>query len=180
MTTQAPDIAAKLLASRRELLDIGLRNTLINFRAPKKSLALADFDPAVVFEALYVQQNALGFTALGRTKATTGNGEGELDGADLSLLEALGDASALPQETVDASPRRDKQVRLFSALGPEPLQLQLLKLRTEAQTHIEEKGVNVLYLAMGFLHWYEADSAQEVRKAPLILVPVSLERSNAR
>ncbi|MEB3327879.1 MAG: DUF4011 domain-containing protein, partial [Candidatus Sericytochromatia bacterium] len=139
MATQAPDLATKLLASRQELLDIGLRNTLINFRAPRKSLALTELDPGVVFDALYVQQHALGFTGLGRAKGSPGSGGDEaLDGADLDLLEALGDAPALPLEPGDATGRRDKQARLYSALAPEPLQLQLLKLRTEAQTYIEE------------------------------------------
>jgi len=42
------------------------------------------------------------------------------------------------------------------------------------------QGVNVLYLALGFLHWREAKSSGVDRKAPLILVPVELERQSAR
>src|SRR5439155_22933200 len=34
--------------------------------------------------------------------------------------------------------------------------------------------------ALGMLNWYEADSSQELRRAPLLLIPVALERSNAR
>jgi very-short-patch-repair endonuclease/DNA polymerase III delta prime subunit len=182
VTTPTTDISTKLLASRQELLDIGLRNTLINFRAPKKSLALVDLDPGAVFDALYMQQNALSFAALGRSKTAAGGGE-LLGAADRDLLAALGTGLELPSDDAEVpggGSRRGKQVRLYSALGPEALQLHLLKIRTEAQTYIEEKGVNVLYLALGFLHWFEADSAQEARKAPLALVPVTLERSNAR
>ncbi len=39
----------------------------------------------------------------------------------------------------------------------------------------QEQGYNILYLALGFLEWkdpYEPD----IRKAPLILIPVILER----
>lgn len=178
MTTQAPDVAAKLLASRQELLDIGLRNSLINFRAGKKSLTFSEFDPAAVFDALVLQQNAVGFLALGRAK--NGDADEMFDEADRDLLAVIHEEEEANPEGADSSARRSKQLRLCSTSGPEQLQLQLLKVHGEAKTHIEEKGVNVLYLAIGFLHWYEAESANEPRKAPLVLVPVVLERSNAR
>jgi hypothetical protein len=40
--------------------------------------------------------------------------------------------------------------------------------------------VNTLFLALGFVEWYEADSSQDPRRAPLVLVTVQLERSSAR
>ncbi|WP_375378239.1 DUF4011 domain-containing protein [Hymenobacter cellulosilyticus] len=48
-----------------------------------------------------------------------------------------------------------------------------------ARTSLEEQGVNILYLALGQLTWYEADSSPEPRRAPLLLVPVLLERGTA-
>ena len=60
------------------------------------------------------------------------------------------------------------------------LQSRLLKTERDARTFIEEQGVNILYLALGMLRWYEAESSQEPRRAPLILVPVALERSSVR
>jgi very-short-patch-repair endonuclease len=181
MTTQAPGVAAKLLASRQELLDIGLRNNLISFRVAKKNLVFTEFDPANVFDALVLQQNTLGFVALGRPKMTDAVASNEqLDEAERDLLAVMGQEEALQTDASESPGRRSKQLRLSSPLGPEQLQLQLLKVHAEAKTHIEEKGVNVLYLAIGFLHWYEAAAANELRKAPLMLVPVTLERSNAR
>ena len=35
-------------------------------------------------------------------------------------------------------------------------------------------------LAMGFLKWFESPNSDIAREAPLVLVPVSLERDNAR
>ena len=49
-----------------------------------------------------------------------------------------------------------------------------------ARTYVEEQGVNILYIAFGMLHWFEDDNSQESKKAPLILVPVQLERVSAR
>jgi hypothetical protein len=49
----------------------------------------------------------------------------------------------------------------------------------DARTFIEEQGVSILYLALGFLKWYEAPSSDKARFAPLLLVPVDLERPSA-
>lgn len=60
------------------------------------------------------------------------------------------------------------------------LQRRLLTTYYDARTSIEEQGVNILYLSLGMLHWYEADNSEELRRAPLVLVPVTLDRSSAR
>ena len=36
----------------------------------------------------------------------------------------------------------------------------------------EEQGVNSLYLALGFLKWFEDDRSEKERYAPLLLIPV--------
>lgn len=69
--------------------------------------------------------------------------------------------------------------QLDTRLGPDALQKKLLKIAREAQTAEEESGVNVLYLAMGFLTWFEDKSSSLPREAPLVLLPVELCR-NAR
>jgi very-short-patch-repair endonuclease len=40
----------------------------------------------------------------------------------------------------------------------------------------EEQGVDTLFLALGFLEFFEADGSQDLRRAPLLLVPATLER----
>ena len=45
---------------------------------------------------------------------------------------------------------------------------------------MEEQGVNILYIALGRLKWFEAEKADALRFAPLILVPVQLHRRSAR
>ncbi len=68
--------------------------------------------------------------------------------------------------------------QLETRLGPDSLQKKLLKIAREAQTAEEESGVNMLYLAMGFLTWYEDKSSSIPREAPLILLPVGLSRNS--
>ena len=109
-----------------------------------------------------------------------------------SLAENLQDGQSLPDaiaEDLMAQPvesesggvaQRHKDNRLQTNLSSKMLQTRLLSLHSTARTIIEEQGVNTLYIALGFMHWYEADSAQEARRAPLILVPANLARSSAR
>lgn len=184
-------ISQKLQGSRKELLDIGLRNTMLNFRASAKTLSVVDELSESVFHLLYRQEKTMSFSPIERQKlaalAKTSQIEGE-DAQDaeteaLLLNELSGlDASGFIDDELDESgrARRHTDTRLQTALDEERLFLQLLRIHSEARAFIEEQGVNTLFLALGFLHWYEADSSENLRKAPLMLLPVSLERSGAK
>jgi hypothetical protein len=97
-----------------------------------------------------------------------------LSGGETMRFAALGQDS---ERGFDEGRYTDNQ--LGTRLGPDSLQKKLLKLAREAQTAEEESGVNILYLAMGFLTWYEDKSSSLPREAPLVLLPVELCR-NAR
>lgn len=69
--------------------------------------------------------------------------------------------------------------QLETRLGPDGLAKKLLKIAREAKTAEEEQGVNILYLALGFVTWFEDQTSAVAREAPLVLLPVELVR-NAR
>lgn len=54
------------------------------------------------------------------------------------------------------------------------MQKTLRNLRNKAKIAIEEQGINVLFLAFGFLEWSESKDSSQFLRSPLILVPVSL------
>ena len=68
-----------------------------------------------------------------------------------------------------------------STLDEKDLNARLTDLYRVTRTAFEEGGSNILFLALGFLRWRqdEKGKGQEL-KAPLLLVPVSLERSSVR
>lgn len=66
---------------------------------------------------------------------------------------------------------------LQTRFGQDKLQKKLLGLAREAKTLEEEQGINALYLAFGFLRWFEDEKSEIQREAPLVLVPVSLRRN---
>ena len=63
-----------------------------------------------------------------------------------------------------------------TSLSPELLHKRLHAIHRDAKTAEEERGVNILFLALGFLRWYEDEKSDVPREAPLILLPVSLVR----
>jgi hypothetical protein len=184
-------ISQKLQSSRKELLDIGLRNTMLNFRKTAKTLIVVDELSEEVFNILYRQEKGMTFAPMARQRIAEMARLSAADGSDaesaedeqlLHELDGVDWSSSAEDGAVGESGRARRHVdsRLQTALEDERLFLQLLKIHTEAKGFIEEQGVNTLFLALGFLHWYEDDSSANVRKAPLVLLPVSLERSGAK
>ncbi len=93
------------------------------------------------------------------------------------------DAEGEAEPRKDAAPQLDSATltdrKLQTLLNSEDLQKRLLRTFYDARTSQQEQGVNTLYLALGFLKWYEDDTTDNARHAPLLLVPVHLERKNA-
>ena len=58
------------------------------------------------------------------------------------------------------------------------LQRRLRNLRRRDREWEEEQGLNVLFLALGFLNWVDADGEQA--RSPLVLIPCDLERASPR
>ncbi|MFO0810486.1 MAG: DUF4011 domain-containing protein [Gemmataceae bacterium] len=90
---------------------------------------------------------------------------------------AIEPVASIPAAATDnADPHLDSI--LHTVLAPEELDRRLLRLDTDAKALRDEKGVNILYLVLGFLQWFEDGKPDTPRHAPLLLVPVRLERAN--
>lgn len=145
------DVRRRLETARRDLLDMTLRNPLLNFRQRSRGVIVQPLDCVATYARLVKGRKHCAFRA----------SEPQLDG--VARDSAKGDSAVLPV-----------------TVAPEELQKRLLQTFYNARTLIEEQGVNTLFLALGYLEWYEADSSPDPRRAPLVVVPVQLERSNAR
>ena len=173
-------IDEKLDRARTELLDLSARNRLLNMpRSSKgaKAVEIVDEVSAEVFRLLVGEGRP--FTFLAGKAASTGepvDGEAPEEGQD-----EIADL-AQPEDDV-ANERgvfsRHADTRLQTRLTPKGLQKRLLDLYFDARTLEEEQGVNILYLTLGALKWVDPGNAANVRYAPLVLVPVQLERGNA-
>ena len=167
-------IARQLTQSRKELLDLTLRNSLLNFRPSKtRGLKIIDEVPREVFKILLRDRRAMSFRPSGTDAETAPVLDDQETPATLLSLMAADDE---PDQPAD----RHTDNRLQTPYDRTQLGLRLRNTFRFAHTSLEEQGVNILYLALGMLHWYESDSSQDLRRAPLILVPAALSRSDAR
>ena len=60
----------------------------------------------------------------------------------------------------------------------EELSSTLYRLRRELITWQEEQGIHTLFLASGFLKWRESPNSNETFEAPVILIPVKIDRES--
>lgn len=152
-------ILTRLESSRKELLDLGLRNPLLNYKLPAgKGLHIVEEQSAAIYDILVREGKTMSF--LGRPEKK--QEEETVQYNEPVSKDALTDTRLQTNET---------QVTLHS---------RLLNTYYAARMSMEEQGVNILYISLGMLQWYEAAGSDEARFAPLIMVPVLLDRSSAR
>lgn len=163
---------AKLERARTELLDLSARNRLLNIpRSAKstKTLEIVDERAEEVFRLLITENKAFTFLP--------GKGAPVNPDEDADTLELIQPEDDSVDDRGIAS--RHSDTRLQTRLTPSGLQKKLLDLYYDARTLEEEQGVNILFLAIGTLKWIDPNNAAANRYAPLVLVPVELERGNA-
>src|ERR1700733_2393011 len=167
-TSYAAKLNALLAEARTRLIETGTRNRLVhtNRRAKRPStLAITQDDSDALFQRLVHDGASVRFRSDPRITARGGEEQDD-------ILDILDDKSP----ALEPPPNNVLQTRV----GEEALQRRLLKFYRDAKTLEEEQGINILYLAIGFLQWYEDDKSELIREAPLILVPVSLARDRRR
>jgi hypothetical protein len=165
------DPATALHRARKELLDLSPRNRLLD--APRharraSALEILDARSEQVFQMLAREGRRLGFSS------GPGQHRGAPDGADDPFAELLPPATDVRSGTEGAS--AEVGASLQTGLTAGKLHGRLLRLHHEARTAYEEQGLSPLFLALGFLEWEEAPPSRHIRRAPLVLLPVRLER----
>lgn len=190
--TKETSIQNSLNKIRPKLLDLTKRNRLLNFRETSLSILIIDELPAQVFNYLVNVQKEMILQPLpepdeegvdenniplqkkyikGKGKKIKKSSLSE-DKFQINLSEELPEMPA-SSGTLDEKYTDD---RLQTKLYPEQLETKLRRISSTAKTIIEETGTNQLYLAMGFLEWRESASSEEFYSAPLILIPVELNK----
>lgn len=152
----------------RKLLDLTLRNRLLNFKETKRSIPLLCPDLAR-FEDMLAEGES--FQILPRPRDL-----GASDPRDAETYWQRTGSDALQQlyrEELNAK-------RIHADLSPEDLEGRLLQTYRRARVAQEEGGASSLYLAIGFLAWTESKASEQRRFAPLLLLPSELHRKSAR
>jgi very-short-patch-repair endonuclease len=172
-----------LRAMRARLLDLTARNRLLNFKhSAKSTLRFVDAPVADVFERL-IDGDALTIEEVPDPPEQSPSGPLFAGGQGPTVkptaaefARTLGWSASHDLDDVRGRPSDKLRTLHYS----DPLDSIYRRIGSAARTAIEESGTNMLYLIFGFLEWFESDDSNEPRLAPLVTVPVTLERSASR
>lgn len=128
-----------------KLLDLSLRNRLLNFKETGRTLPLSVPDLGLLEDKL-------------------------ASGSRLSISSKQGLDEAYLREQLEGG-------RVYTPTADAETQKRLLTVYRTAKSSIEETGANMLYLTLGMLRWFETETSEQSRLAPLILLPARLHRS---
>ncbi len=157
----------KIREARTELLDMGNRNRLIHTslkRATRSLIPIVREKSEEVFRHVWRERKPKNFLPGAPSRVN-------VKAEDKSPSESAEvDPGWIPEELRDLSEEDRKTDRyLQTTLTPEGLQSRLLSMYRDAHTLEEEQGVSVLFLALGFVRWFEHENSDVERLAPLIL-----------
>lgn len=151
---------------QRKLLDLSLRNRLLNFKPNKQSVPILCPDISLLEDRLaggrklrlisLPQQNPLGERDAETHRQRTNQ--------DINTEFARG---ALERDEVSCS------------LSERELSGRLTTIYRNVRNDLSEGGSNTLFLAVGFLRWKQKPDDAKSYRAPLLLVPVKLTRKSA-
>ena len=153
---------------KQQLLDLTLRNRLLNFKETKQTIPIVCPQPEMLEDALAAHQS---FQILEQSKLMAG-----VDPRSLALQERQFAADPVVEHLMHELQAK----RLRSSLPEMELSRRLLDLYRRIKSESEESGANTLYLALGFLEWKETKQSDRSFKAPILLIPLSLSRKSAQ
>lgn len=151
---------------QRKLLDLSLRNRLLNFRTSKQTVPF--LCPRLSqLEDLLASGGKVTVISLAEQ-----NPKGARDPATHYQKTQLD----LDQEFATQALQR---CELAADLGTDELSARLTELYRRARNDLAEGGSNTLFLAIGFLRWKRSATDSVAYSAPLLLIPVRLLRASA-
>ena len=149
----------------RRLLDLSTRNNLLNIRFSKNTLRFMVSSLTEMVQLLYKNREIL---IIDRPD----DWETAADSKD------LGERINLNDSIMDLLRKELEKGTLRSYQDPKALTKTLTSLYRSARLSIEESGANTLYIALGFLKWFEPGKSFP-HFAPIVLYPIRLERKSA-
>jgi very-short-patch-repair endonuclease/signal recognition particle GTPase len=140
----------------KKLLDFSGRNRLIFFK-PTKTATIQIIHPSInkIYKSIIENGNSLTFPI---------DEEDELPLFDEKAFQ------------FEKKPHRNlKESEIGTDHSAKELSRKLYNLSSRSKMAKEEQGVNILYLALGFLNWKETQKSEVIR-SPIILIPAELFR----
>lgn len=151
---------------QKKLLDLTLRNRLLNFPDSARTI------PFLCTDVAYMEDRLSSGAALKLISIPEQNPIGERD----AELHRSTHGKELHRGFAEEALQRDE---LPSLLDRKQLDARLTDLYRQVRNDLAEGGTNTLFLAVGFLRWKRKPQDQRSYRAPLLLLPVKLEQRSA-
>lgn len=155
----------RLVQWQRKLLDLTTRNRLLHMPESAKGIRLVCSNPGHLEDKL----------AEGKRIRIVSMPDLEMGGRDAELYHQQTNGN-LREEYASLALERGEVV---SPLEKERLESNLIDLFRKSKSDLEEGGANTLFLAVGFLKWKKSADDPKSYSAPLILLPIQLDRKSA-
>ncbi len=162
-TTDNPSqFAASVEDWQRRLLQLDRRNNLLYFKPGRSAVLIVDQTPDGIVGDLLTSRKGLDFDyAESRSRRPSSDFQPAADQGEYEDNERY----VIPGDLSGDIPTLELQRRLRN-------------LQRRDREWEEEQGLNVLYLALGFLEWIDGDG--DPAKSPLLLLPCDLKRASPR
>jgi hypothetical protein len=151
----------------RKLLDLTLRNTLLNTRMTKSVIQFITINSGKLEDAL---ADGKEFQVLAKPADWSNSIR------DAGIYQAVNASDPI----ADLVNNELSHQRLRTYLTETELNLNLTNLFRSSRLSLEENGANTLYVGIGVLKWYETTVSERPRFAPILLLPVEIIRKSAQ
>lgn len=170
---------------KKSLLDISLRNQAINFRRKKTSTIQIIFPKEKYFLDNLINIKNITFAEIFED---TEDDEEEIKRSDKEENFVNVQGFRLPNQDIylskDLIPainkftNKNKGKFLFSDCNNKAQRKKLRYLMKKANSFKEENAINVLYLSLGYLEWFENKDSVISHKAPLLFISAELSQDS--
>ncbi len=175
----AESVRAQIEALRKKLLDLSLRNRMLNYRPSKRlGVTVVGESSFEVHRMLVEEGKKMSFTGQPDPPKARGGNNRAISGLEDDV--AMAEFRKAAEEEMDAfisnaaRPIDQMDTKLSTEEYESVLQLKLRTLQREASLADEELGINTLFLTLGTLEWNEG--GERTFRSPLLYIPVRLER----
>lgn len=164
-TETGHEASGRLVQWQRKLLDLTTRNRLLHMPDSAKGIRLVCSNPGHLEDKL----------AEGKRIRIVSLPDLESGGRDAELYKQQNNEN-LREEYAQLALERGEVV---SSMEKDKLEAALIDLYRKSKSDLEEGGANTLFLAVGFLKWKKSAEDPKSYSAPLILLPIQLDRKSA-
>ncbi len=156
------------------LLDTGKGNNLINFKDTKNSTAEILIPNAdVLFKKIDSNTNLEVYDP----KIIDEDDGLEEESRHLEVEEiTIQNDKVAYQDQYSSCIKKQNQILLYNS-EVNPIRV-LKNIDKKTKEFIEETGVNVAYIAFGFIHWKEDEASNCIFRAPILLVPIQFRQES--